>query len=125
MTRPGEFGDASLPSSRKPQHQGDAPSTAWTAIARFLNAAEAGYFAHELKLLKNIPVTLSAEENLDALSGHQATGFVLSVPQIWAEPAARTLTELVQQTESEDDWPDPVSEAARLRGLARWPKPGV
>lgn len=98
MTRPGERGDASL------------PSKSWTAIARFLNAAEAGYFAHELKLLKNIPVTLQAEEKLDDLSGHLTTGFVLSVPQVWAEPAARTLTELVHRTESDEELPAPEYE---------------
>jgi hypothetical protein len=81
-------------------------------IARFLNAAEAGYFAHELKLLRNIPVTLRAEEDFEALAGHGTTGFVLSVPNVWAEPAARTLTELVNRSESEEDLSERVSEEA-------------
>jgi hypothetical protein len=107
MTRSGELGDASFP-SRKPRIAG-ASVQDWTPIARFLNAAEAGYFAHELKLSRNIPVTLRAEEDFDAVSGHWSTGFVLSVPQAWAENAAMTLQELVRQTDSEDYIPDRVS----------------
>lgn len=109
MMRPGEFGDAYLP-SRKPK-LGESASQAWTTIARFLNAAEAGYFAHELKLTRNIPVTLRAEEDFDAVSGHWSTGFVLSVPQAWAERAAETLQELVHLSESEDYLPERVSPA--------------
>lgn len=75
------------------------------AIARFQNAAEAGYFALELKLHQNIPVTVKAEEDFDAVSGRWSTGFVLSVPRRFAEKAALTLSELVRQTESDDDLP--------------------
>ena len=88
MMRPGEFGDASIPS--RYAGSGEESSGVWAPIARFLNAAEAGYFAHELKLMRNIPVTLRAEDDFDAVSGNWSTGFVLAVPEVWAERAAAT-----------------------------------
>ncbi len=104
MMRSGEHGDAFF-KSRHPD-AGDSASPSWKAIARFLNVAEAGYFAHELKLLGNIPVSLQAEEDFDAVSGHWSAGFVLRVPEPWAERAAVTLQELVRQTEAEDPLPE-------------------
>ncbi len=104
MMRPGEHGDAFF-QSRRSDH-GNSASPSWTAVARFLNAAEAGYFAHELKLLANIPVNLQAEEDFEAVSGHCSTRFVLSVPEPWAEQAALSLQELVQQTDADDSLPE-------------------
>lgn len=107
MVRPGEYSDGSLP-SQKPGAEGQE---AWMPIARFLNAAEAGYFAHELKLTRNVPVRLRAEDNFDAVAGHWSTGFVLSVPEAWAERAAATLQDLVRLSESDDPTPEPVPAA--------------
>jgi hypothetical protein len=115
MMRPCEPGDAFRP-SRKPDKAPNTPP-AWTAIARFLNAAEAGYFAYELKLSRNIPVKLGAEEELEPVSGHCSTSFVLSVPQVWAEKAAKTLQELVRETDSEDYIPERVSSALEYERL--------
>ena len=109
MMRPGEHGDAFFKSRHS--NSGDSASPSWTVIARFLNAAEAGYFAHELKLLRNIPVKLQAEDDFDAVSGHWSTRFVLSVPGPWAERAALTLQELVRQTEAEDSLPELAASA--------------
>ncbi len=103
MNRPGEHGDA-FSSSRKP-NPSESASLTWTAIARFLNAAEAGYFAHELKVLGEFPVKLRAEDDFDAVSGHWSTGFVLSVPTPSAEQATFALQELVSQTEGEAPLP--------------------
>ena len=107
MMRPGEFGDASIPSRNA--GSGEESSGVWAPIARFLNAAEAGYFAHELKLMRNIPVTLQAEDDFDAVSGNWSTGFVLAVPEVWAERAAATLQELVHLSETEEEMPERVS----------------
>ncbi len=72
------------------------------AVARFVNAAEAGYFAHELKQTQKIPVTLSVDENFDVLSGYWSTRFVLAVPESRAESAARALQQLIEQTDTDD-----------------------
>lgn len=75
------------------------------AVARFQSAAEAGYFAHELKMLQNVPTLVRAVEEFDAVSGHWSTGFVLFVPSPQAEEAALTLQDLVRQSENEDASP--------------------
>lgn len=97
MTRPGDQRDAFLPAR---SNEEDSPRL--TPIARFRNAAEAGYFAHELKLRRDVPVTIQVEEDFDAVSGHWSTRFVLAVPSTAAEMSARALQELVRQTEGEE-----------------------
>jgi hypothetical protein len=71
-------------------------------IARFVNAAEGGFFAHELSLEAQCPVELRAEEDYDAVAGHWTTRFLLCVPARCAEAAATALQELVERSEHED-----------------------
>jgi hypothetical protein len=71
-------------------------------IARFLNAAEAGYFAHELKLVERLPVVITAEEDFDAVAGYWSTRFLLCVPEANAVTAAEALERLVEDSESDD-----------------------
>lgn len=71
----------------------------WTPIARFRNAAEAGFFGHELQESEAIPSKVTLEENFDALGGHWSVRFVLTVPEDRAEDAVRTLQQMVSQTE--------------------------
>ena len=71
-------------------------------IARFANAAEAGFFAHALQSIEEIPATIRAEENFDAISGYWSTRFLLEVPQPVAESAARSLQSLIDRSENED-----------------------
>lgn len=109
MMRPGDQRDDTLQS---------------TPIARFLNAAEAGYFAHELKLLGNVPVSIQVEEDYDAVSGHWSSRFVLAVPSVSAESSAMMLQELVRQTENEEfrsDIPVPAFEGERLHSANSQP----
>lgn len=115
MTRPGDQRDASRPLQHSQPREDHSPGL--TPIARFLNAAEAGYFAHELKLSRNLPVTVQAEEDFDAVSGHWSTRFVLAVPTASAEVSARALQELVRQTEIEEyssDFPAPAFDSDGL-----------
>ena len=81
-------------------------------IARFLNAAEAGYFAHELKLAEGLPVVITAEESFDAVAGYWSTRFLLCVPEADARGAAEALQRLVEDTESEDFVPRHAGELA-------------
>ena len=85
--------------SENPWEVGDEPLR---AIARFPNAAEAGFFAHALQATEDIPVTLRAEENYDAVSGYWSTRYLLEVPERIAESAYRSLESLIRRSESED-----------------------
>jgi hypothetical protein len=72
------------------------------AIARFPNAAEAGFFAHALQATEDIPVTLRAEEDYNAVSGYWSTRYLLEVPERIAESAYRSLESLISRSETED-----------------------
>ena len=74
-------------------------------VARFNNAAEAGFFADELQDRLRIPVRLHLEENFDALTGYWANRMVLLVPESAGSSAAGLLREIVEQTEGEEDEP--------------------
>ncbi|MBW3543905.1 MAG: hypothetical protein KY476_26960 [Planctomycetes bacterium] len=78
------------------------PSAGMTAVARFANAAEAGYFAHELRSLEQMPVTIAAEESFDALSGYWSTRFLLYVSAEQAMRAATLLEQLVADTDADE-----------------------
>jgi hypothetical protein len=101
-TRPTEADGSDLPEPL--DEAGLAP------IARFLNAAEAGYFAHELKLAEGVPVVITAEENFDAVAGYWSTRFLLCVPKADALGAAEALQRLVEETESDDFVPRHAAE---------------
>ena len=81
----------------------DLDEGAWAPVARFLNAAEAGYFAHELKLAERVPVVITAEESFDAVAGYWTTRFLLCVPEAAALRSAESLQRLVNDEEPEDN----------------------
>ncbi|WP_166829223.1 hypothetical protein [Thalassoroseus pseudoceratinae] len=73
------------------------------AIARFTNAADAGFFAHELSLTTNVPIDVRCEDDYDAVSGHWSIRFLLCGPAKEASQLSRTLQKLIEQ--SADDEP--------------------
>ena len=87
----------------------DVLDEAIVSIARFHNAAEAGYFSHELMRSEEIPSMVKVDEHFDALSGRWATRFLLLVPERFAETAAAALQRLVEQSNSDED----IEEQAR------------
>jgi hypothetical protein len=93
-------------------------------IARFVNAAEGGFFAHELSLKAQCPVELRSEEDYDALAGLWTTRFLLCVPARCAEEATVALAELVERSEHEDfldTRPLPLRDVPELTGpIGRW-----
>ena len=72
-----------------------------TPLFRFGNAAEAGFFAHELQGRIGIPARIIAVDNFDALSGTWGTRFVLAVALEQAEPSRRTLHDLMSGQNSD------------------------
>ncbi|MEX2286282.1 MAG: zinc ribbon domain-containing protein [Planctomycetaceae bacterium] len=73
-----------------------------TVIARFQNAAEAGYFAHELGRSEEMPVTVALAEDYDGMHGYWSARFHLLVPDVCAERAASALERLVAESESDE-----------------------
>lgn len=78
---------------------GDEPLV---AIARFHNAAEAGFFAHTLLTADEIPVSLKAEDDFDAISGYWAVRYLLMVPEKMQAVATQALQSLVRRSATED-----------------------
>jgi len=72
------------------------------AIARFRNAAEAGYFAHELQRGADISAVVTMDESFDAVSGYWSTRFVLAVPEELSEAALLGLQRLIDHSEPDD-----------------------
>ena len=93
--------DGAQPSARDADSYEDQ-TDALLPIARFNNAAEAGYFAHELLRNENIPASVTMSENFDALSGYWSTRFVLSVSEPLVETATICLQELISQSDTDD-----------------------
>ncbi len=72
------------------------------AIARFANAAEAGFFAHELSLTTNVPIDVRCEDDYDAVSGHWSIRFLLCGPASEADQLSRTLQQLIEQSADDE-----------------------
>ena len=81
-------------------------------IARFRNAAEAGYFADELARAGDFQAVVDLEEALDSFGHYWTTRFVLWVPRGEAEAATRQLQQLVETTDSEGLFELPGEEPA-------------
>ena len=64
-------------------------------IARFTNAAEAGYFAHELERNEGINTSMFADDSFDALSGYWSTRYVLNVPAAMSDAARASLQAMI------------------------------
>lgn len=73
------------------------------AIARFRNAAEAGFFLDELTRRLPITAEIAPRENFDAIHASWSTDFVLLVPRESALAAAECLQELVDQSADEKE----------------------
>jgi len=82
--------EPSLPAGVK-----DAEGETWAVIARFGNAAEAGYFADELDHALGFEPRLDDRDDFDAVQHHWRSRFVLSVPERHAERAREVLTTLL------------------------------
>ena len=92
----------------------DVLDDAIVSIARFHNAAEAGYFSHELMLAEEIPSMVKMDEQFDALSGRWSTRFLLLVPERFRENAAEALLRLVEQSNSEDSLEEETRKTFRV-----------
>jgi hypothetical protein len=115
----------------EPPEADGADEGAWSVIARFANAAEAGYFADELDYALGFEPRLDCRDDFDAVHHHWRSRFVLSVPERHAERAREVLTCLLdgaaaESTNREDRFEsavpfthrrlDPRSEATRSAG---------
>jgi len=67
-------------------------------VARFANAAEAGYFAEELSHHSGIRTLLRSDKTFNALSGYWSQRFDLRVPQADVDKAEASLRRLIGQT---------------------------
>lgn len=67
----------------------------WATVARFGNAAEAGYFAHELAPLLNFEPRIEYQDDFDAIGGAWRTRYLLAVPDRLAEQARRHLATML------------------------------
>lgn len=90
----------------------EAESDAWAVIARFANAAEAGYFADELDYALGIEPRLDCRDDFDAVHHHWRSRFVLSVPERHAERARAVLTCLLDGAVPESTVRDECLESA-------------
>lgn len=71
-------------------------------VARFQNAAEAGYFAHELGRREEMPVTVALAEDYDGIHGYWSARFHLLVADACAERARSALERLVAESETDE-----------------------
>ena len=76
-------------------------STRLTPLFRFGNAAEAGYFAHELQAQSSVSARIISVDNFDAVSGYWATRFVLAVPEVQATMARQALRSILEGHDAE------------------------
>ncbi len=90
-------------------------------LARFTNAAEAGYFAHELASRSRIESQVLVEEDFDAISGFWSTRFALLVHEADLASARDMLQRMIAddeygenelETTETGSWRDPVSSDA-------------
>ncbi len=87
-------------------------------LARFQFAADAGFFAEELKIRHSIPATVKLEENFEAVVGQWSVTYVLAVPVEQADEARPRLRQVIEESQSGND-------AGVAAGLDRAPEPNV
>jgi len=71
-------------------------------VARFTNAAEAGYFAEELTHHSGIHTLLRSDKTFNALNGYWSQRFDLLVAEADLDEAKATLRQLIEQTGSSE-----------------------
>lgn len=99
----------------------DAGGDDWAIVARFANAAEAGYFANELEYALGVEPRLDCRDDFEAVHHHWRSGFVLSVPGSHAVAAHELLRRLLDPESSHAVEREECLEAAtpcRLERLA-------
>ena len=89
----------SAPAETEPLSRSAGRTDDWETIARFANAAEAGYFANELHYALNFEPRLECREDFDTLGNLWRSTYVLSVPEQLAEQGRRQF-ELILRGES-------------------------
>lgn len=94
-----------------PGEEGAVSGEPMVQVARFSNAAEAGFFADELQDRLQISVSLQVEENFDALTGYWGNRMALLVPESAGSAAAMLLQEILEQTEEDGEALAPDAEA--------------
>lgn len=103
-----------IPSDAEKTAQSDGNESEDTqAIARFRNAAEAGFFLDELTRRLPITAEIAPRENFDAIHASWSTDFVLLVPRESAQAAAECLRELVEQSAEEKEEEDAAAPTSR------------
>ena len=108
------FGENTIRTGTEFEIGDDVLDEAIVSVARFHNAAEAGYFSHELMLAEEIPSLVKIDEHFDALSGRWSTRFLLLVPERFAENAAVSLQRLVEQSNSEESLEEETRKTFRV-----------
>lgn len=107
------------PAQTQPNPRASAPAddAPWTVVARFANAAEAGYFANELDFLLGFEPRLDCRDDFDAVHHHWRSGFVLSVPEHEADRARAALRALLDSDSPPPHRGDelPLADAVPLR----------
>lgn len=81
----------------------------WAVVARFANAAEAGYFANELDYALGVEPRLDCRDDFDAIQERWRSGFALSVPEAVADRARSVLHDLLDSDSSTDAASDGVT----------------
>lgn len=102
--------DPSCPRCQSPTPPIAESLSDWSVIARFGNAAEAGYFAHELAALLEIDPRITERDVLDEFSHAWRTTYLLAVPGPMAEKATNALRTIIQATSDDGGQPLEFSE---------------
>jgi len=71
-------------------------------LARFQFAADAGFFAEELKTQHSIAATVKLEEDFEASAGQWSVAFILAVPVEQADEAIPRLRQLIEESQTGD-----------------------
>jgi hypothetical protein len=95
----------------------------WCTVARFGNAAEAGYFANELEFAIGREPRLVQRDDFDAVHHFWRTSYVLSVPGDLAELAATQLRRILDGEPTEPAVAGPEWQKERRRGFGDEPQP--
>jgi hypothetical protein len=98
----------------------DAPTECvddWCTVARFGNAAEAGYFANELEFAIGCEPRLVQRDDFDAMHHFWRTSYVLSVPGELAELAAAQLRRILDGEPTEPAVASPERREDQRRGF--------
>ncbi|QDU36471.1 hypothetical protein Mal4_07570 [Maioricimonas rarisocia] len=109
----------------------DGPAdNGYQPIARFANAAEAGYFAHELAHQLEFEPVVRSEQDFDAIGGSWRHAYLLCAPEPLADSAAALLHEMCGEEDDHSRLALRESESGRFDHLsgehdASWEQPSA